>query len=490
MATKQAKRPTTDEVIEDLSLQDYADLAFKRYATAVIEDRALPDIYDGLKPVHRRLMYSMYQLHCTPEKEPIKAARVKGDVMGRLHPHGDSGIESGLVSLVNCPTPLVYGHGNWGSLQEPKYAAFRYINCTLTPYGMTLVNPDYLAVAPMMPNYDNKEMEPVVLPSVLPNLFINGSFGIAVGFTNDMLPLAPVGVLELCRRILAGDEAIGPVEAAKATRPQFLYGGELYLDDKESKAAWVEYWKTGVSTLYATPWYEFDEKQRKLWLSGFPGTQGKSANLEKLLNDLREHPQVSSAEDITDVSTTDSAALVEVCFKRAREFEADMYEVVDMCFVKFSPKSAAIQRRHVSVDKVEDIQNRFHQASPLTLLKLWCQLRVQLESRCLAYRLNKVEAATHKTEVLILACQGRDKVVKALTAPDPDAAVAKALSITLDDAKMILDGAVRRLAKLDEDKLIKQLKDQQATIKQLKLWAKNPDQKVIDDLEEAKGMFE
>ncbi|MDP4972068.1 MAG: DNA topoisomerase IV, partial [Pontimonas sp.] len=178
------------ERIVDVELTDEMEGSFLEYAYSVIYSRALPDARDGLKPVQRRIIYQMSQMGLTPEKGHVKSARVVGDVMGKLHPHGDSAIYDALVRLAqpfSMRVPMVDGHGNFGSLDDGPAAA-RYTEARLRPEAMAMVRDLGEDVVDFVPNYDNQLLQPSVLPSAFPNLLVNGASGIAVGMATNMAP--------------------------------------------------------------------------------------------------------------------------------------------------------------------------------------------------------------------------------------------------------------------------------------------------------------
>lgn len=161
------------------------------YAVEVAKDRALPDVRDGLKPVHRRILFGAYMLKATPDKPYYKSARIVGDILGKYHPHGDSSVYESMVILAqNFATrmPLIDGHGNWGSIDGDSAAAMRYTEARLTNIALEMIRDLDKDVVNMVPNYSETEMEPEVLPSRYPNLLVNGAFGIAVGLATNIPP--------------------------------------------------------------------------------------------------------------------------------------------------------------------------------------------------------------------------------------------------------------------------------------------------------------
>ncbi|MEL0256650.1 MAG: DNA gyrase subunit A, partial [Pontimonas sp.] len=188
--TDQGSASQPAERIIDVELTDEMEGSFLEYAYSVIYSRALPDARDGLKPVQRRIVYQMSQMGLTPEKGHVKSARVVGDVMGKLHPHGDSAIYDALVRLAqpfSMRVPMVDGHGNFGSLDDGPAAA-RYTEARLRPEAMEMVRDLGEDVVDFVPNYDNQLTQPSALPSGFPNLLVNGASGIAVGMATNMAP--------------------------------------------------------------------------------------------------------------------------------------------------------------------------------------------------------------------------------------------------------------------------------------------------------------
>ena len=172
--------------IHDEMKQSYID-----YAMSVIVSRALPDVRDGLKPVHRRILYGMSELGVTPDKPHKKSARIVGEVMGKYHPHGDSSIYDAMVRLAqpwNIRHQLVDGHGNFGSVDGDGAAAMRYTEARMTPLALQMLRDIDKETVDFIPNFDGEEKEPVVLPSRFPNLLVNGSNGIAVGMATSIPP--------------------------------------------------------------------------------------------------------------------------------------------------------------------------------------------------------------------------------------------------------------------------------------------------------------
>ncbi|MGI9196578.1 MAG: DNA gyrase subunit A, partial [Candidatus Nanopelagicales bacterium] len=190
MPRRTPEPPPRGERIIDLAVDDEMRTSFLEYAYSVIYSRALPDARDGLKPVQRRILYQMSEMGLRPDRGHVKSARVVGEVMGRLHPHGDSAIYDALVRMAQPFTlrlPFVDGHGNFGSLDDGP-AAMRYTECRLAPVALAMTADLDEDVVDLVSNYDGRELEPQVLPAAIPALLVNGASGIAVGMATSMAP--------------------------------------------------------------------------------------------------------------------------------------------------------------------------------------------------------------------------------------------------------------------------------------------------------------
>ena len=211
MARRPAASPPADvpERIVDIDVADEMRNAFLEYSYSVIHARALPDARDGLKPVHRRILYSMSEMGLRPERGHVKSSRVVGEVMGKYHPHGDSAIYDALVRLAqpfSMRLPLVDGHGNFGSLDDGP-AASRYTEARMAPAALLMVTGLDEDTVPFVPNYDDQLLQPEVLPAAYPNLLVNGASGIAVGMATNIPPHNLGEVVSAARHLLQHPDA-------------------------------------------------------------------------------------------------------------------------------------------------------------------------------------------------------------------------------------------------------------------------------------------
>ncbi|HHN9420339.1 TPA: DNA gyrase subunit A, partial [Escherichia coli] len=231
--------PTEDRNLGHESLRDFSTRSMKTYGVTVNLDRSVPDLFDGLKPVHRRILWGASH----HEKRFIKSARVVGDVVGRYHPHGDIAAYDALVTLVNQSTPTMLGSGNWGSMVDGAAAA-RYTETKLSAYGHSFLNPDYIhkEVTTFVPNYDDSDIEPVTLPAMLPNVLLNGGEGIGVGITTSLPTFTPESVVAILQRMLKGED-LTPRDFAKTLKYSHKYGGQL-VKSKENQKGWLSMFET------------------------------------------------------------------------------------------------------------------------------------------------------------------------------------------------------------------------------------------------------
>ena len=216
--------------ISTITIEDELKRSYLDYAMSVIVSRALPDARDGLKPVHRRILYSMHDLNMTPERSYSKCARVVGDVLGRFHPHGDASVYMALVRMAqpfSMGLMLVDGQGNFGSVDGDMPASMRYTEARMAPAAVALMADIDKDTVDFQPNYDEKELEPVVLPSRIPNLLVNGAGGIAVGMATNIPPHNLGEVVDAALALLDDPNVTDDALLDIVPGPDFPTGGEI-----------------------------------------------------------------------------------------------------------------------------------------------------------------------------------------------------------------------------------------------------------------------
>ena len=267
-----------------VALHEAAQTRYLNYALSVITSRALPDVRDGLKPVQRRILYTMWQQNLTADVKHRKCAKVVGDVMGNYHPHGDTALYETLVRMAqpfSLRYPLVDGSGNFGSLDGDGAAAMRYTECRLARMSDELLTEIDQSTVPFRPNYDGTKTEPVVLPSRVPNLLINGATGIAVGMATN---IPPHNLNEVCTALvkLLDNPDLSSVQLCRYVKgPDFPTGAQMLNSPEEIK----EIYKTGSGAIRLRATWEEGPATRSgktIYITSVPYTVNKSALVERI----------------------------------------------------------------------------------------------------------------------------------------------------------------------------------------------------------------
>ncbi|MEM9003129.1 MAG: DNA gyrase subunit A [Cyanobacteria bacterium P01_F01_bin.86] len=426
--------------------------SYLEYAMSVIVGRALPDVRDGLKPVHRRILYAMYELGLTPDRPFRKCARVVGDVLGKYHPHGDQAVYDALVRMVQdfaSRYPLLDGHGNFGSVDNDPPAAMRYTETRLAPISYdAMLNEIGEATVDFIDNFDNSQQEPVVLPTQLPNLLLNGSSGIAVGMATNIPPhnLGEVidGLIALVDRPTLSDEALFELIPG----PDFPTGGEI-IDAKGIHDAY----RTGRGSIPVRGIAQLEEvrpgrgRQRRtaIVVTELPYQVNKAGWIEKIA-DLVNNGRIEGVADIRDESDRDGMRVV-IELKR----EAQPAVVLDALY-RLTPLQSNFGAIMLALN---DGQPR--QLPLRTMLQAFLDFREETLTRQYQYELEKTEARIHLVEGMIRALENLDELIDILRNA-PDGTTAKvSLQETFDlsdrQANEILSMPLRRLTGLERQNL-------------------------------------
>ena len=314
------KTTTTEQLIQ-LDFAEEMKTSFRDYAVSVIVDRALPDVRDGLKPVQRRILYAMTELGLDPKKPHRKSARIVGDTMGKYHPHGDSSIYDALVHMsedFSLSIPLIDGHGNFGSLDGDPAAAMRYTEARLSEGAMTMLDHLEKGLVDFIPNFDNSEQEPTVLPAMLPNLLINGTTGIAVGMVTNIPPHNPGEIIDGAIAYIDNPEITLEELMEHIPGPDFPTGGQIV-----NSEALPAIYATGEGKLKvrAKSVIENGEYGKKnIVITEIPYTSaGNKTRLVESIVDLMRDKVFEEINDVRDESSKDVRIVIEV--KRDRDAE-------------------------------------------------------------------------------------------------------------------------------------------------------------------------
>lgn len=461
-----------DRYITEANIADFGIKCIKEYATEVNLDRAVPDIYDGFKPVQRRIIWAM---SFQKRGELVKTARVGGDVVGKYHPHGDAGVAGSIETLVHQNTPLVQGTGNWGGLLDPC-AAPRYTNCSLSNFGWDCLDPNYVAVIDLVPNYDGKDKEPVTLPVKLPVVLLNGSDGIGVGITTKLPTFTAESVVEVLTSMFQGKK-INYEYLAKTLKPALLWGGAL-VNNAQNKQEWLNLMKTGRGRIeYFSP-LEVDEKTRSIKISEWP----PGLNPETFIKRVRAIPQCARAFN-SKGSLTFTIEARRDC--NGENFKTFVSKIEKLTHVRQSYRMNVTYRVANMEDGVTTFDTKFLSLGVGKLLVQWSKLRLSLEAKSLDYRIAKQQALVDRSKLLIFACNHLKTIFESLKQRDSQSYLVEHLKISEEQAKIILELKVRQLSRLDKEALEALLKEQIGVLNTFKGWLKNPKPKIIQDFKEA-----
>ena len=438
---------SAEEIQQNIVNQPIGELLSDRYlsyALSTIMSRSLPDVRDGMKPVHRRLLYAMYQLQLTPDKMPKKCARVVGDVIGKYHPHGDQSVYDALVRLAqdfSVRYPLIDGQGNFGNIDGDNAAAMRYTESRLTKVAELMLDGINENANDFRPTYDGSEEEPVVLPAGFPNLLANGSSGIAVGMATN---IPPFNVAELCDAMLAmlEGEVTDKKMASLVPGPDFPTGGVLV----EPKENIVAAYRDGKGAFRLRAQWEKEELKGgsyQIIITEIPYQVQKSKLIEKIadLINLRKLPML---DDIRDESAEDIRI---VLVPRSRNVEPEL--LMEALF-----RSTDLETRFNMNMNVLDGGITPKVMSLKEVLQAWLNHQQEVLVRRSNFRLEKV---VHRLEVLegfLIVYLNIDKVIKIIrTKDDPKAELIKEFKLSEVQAEAILNMRLRSLNKLQEIEL-------------------------------------
>ena len=444
--TTTAKKSIESKIVDE-GIGKILSERYLSYALSTIMSRSLPDVRDGLKPVHRRVLYAMYQLQLNPTTMPKKSARVVGDVIGKYHPHGDSSVYDAMVRLAqdfSVRYPLVDGHGNFGNIDGDNAAAMRYTEARMTQVALLLLDGINENAVDFRPTYDGSENEPIVLPGAFPNLLANGSSGIAVGMATN---IPPFNVAELCEAMLAMLE--GDVDEKTLAKmipgPDFPTGGVLV----ESRESIIQSYKTGRGSFRLRARWEKEELKGgsyQIIVTEIPYQVQKSKLIERIA-ELITSKKIPLIDDVRDESAED-IRLVIVPKSRNVEPELLMEALFRNCDleIKFALNMNVLDGG--LVPKVMPLKD---------VLQAWLNHQQEVLVRRSTHRLEKV---IHRLEVLagyLIVYLNIDEVIRIIRKSDePKPALMKKFGLTEIQAEAVLNIRLRSLAKLEEIEIRKE----------------------------------
>lgn len=437
--------------IHDVDLKKTMENSYIDYAMSVIASRALPDVRDGLKPVQRRVLYSMIELNNGPDKPHRKCARIVGDTMGKYHPHGDSSIYGALVNMAqdwSTRYPLVDGHGNFGSVDGDGAAAMRYTEARLSKVAMTMLKDIDKDTVDFVPNFDETEKEPVVLPSRIPNLLVNGTQGIAVGMATNIPPHNLREVVAAIEKMI--DNRVNEnrdtdleeiMEIIKG--PDFPTGGEIL-----GKSGIESAYKTGRGKIKVRAVTEIEPMQNgknRIIVTELPYMVNK-ARLIKYIADLQKNKKIDGITELRDETSREGMRIVielrrdinptimlNKLFKHTQL--QDTFGVIMLALVNNQPKVLNLKE----------------------ILKFYLKHQEEVVYRRTKYDLNKKEERAHILKGLLIALDNIDKVIAIIRGSEnvqvAKASLMKEFGLSDAQAQAIVDMRLRALTNLERGKI-------------------------------------
>ncbi len=434
--------------MDSVELSKEAERLYINYALSVITARALPDVRDGLKPVQRRILYAMLnELHLGPDAKPKKSAAVVGDVMGKYHPHGDSSIYDALVRMAQkwaLRVPLVFGQGNFGSIDGDTPAAMRYTEARLERPAMELLSELGRQTVPFRPNYDGQRFEPVVLPARFPNLLVNGAQGIAVGMATSIPPHNLGEVIDACVLLIEEPKSTVKQLLAKVKGPDFPTGGEL----TSSRDELVKIYESGSGSMgLRAEWRtEEDKKVTRIIVTSVPYGLEKRSILEKIA-EVIESKKLPGLLDVRDESTD----IVRVVLELKKDQSP---ELVMAYLYKHTPLQVNVQvnltclvptaNPHVGAPERLDLK---------AMLQHFLDFRFEVVTKRLQHELDQLKARLHILEGFEKVFDALDEIIKIIRKSEgkADAAekIIKRFGLSEEQTDAILELKLYRLARLE-----------------------------------------
>ncbi|MDO5725785.1 MAG: DNA gyrase subunit A [Tissierellia bacterium] len=470
--------------IMEIELEKEMKTSYLDYAMSVIVSRALPDVRDGLKPVHRRIIYGMHELGLTPDKPYRKSARLVGDVMGKYHPHGDSAIYDAVVRLeqdFSTRYPLVDGQGNFGSIDGDGAAAMRYTEVRMTKLAQEMLRDINKDTVDFIPNFDESEMQPAVLPSKFPNLLVNGSSGIAVGMATNMSPHNLNESIDAIVEYINNPE-IDIDELSKIIKgPDFPTGG-MIMGRQGIKDAYTT--GRGKLTIRAVAHIEEVKNRHKIVITELPYQVNKSQLIMRIADYVRDK-RIEGISDLRDESDRKGMRVV-IDVKRdanANVVLNNLYKYTNMQ-TTFGIINLALVNGQPKVLNLKE------------LISHYVNHQIEVITRRTKFDLDKAEKRAHVVEGLRIAIDNIDRIIKIIRNSRDDAEIKakfnKEFNLTEAQSQAILDMRLKRLSGLEREKLdeeYEQLIKMIARFKEILSNERVRNSIIIEELEEIKEKY-
>jgi DNA gyrase subunit A len=448
----------TPSGIQPIEIQEEMERSFLEYSMSVIVSRALPDVRDGLKPVHRRILYSMFDQGLRPDRPHTKCAKVVGEVMGTFHPHGDTAIYDALVRMVqefSMRHPLIDGHGNFGGTgPDEGAAAMRYTECRLAPLALELMSGIDEETIDFQGNYDNTDLEPKVLPSRFPNLLVNGSQGIAVGMATNIPPHNLGEVIDAALYLLANPGATPDDLMQFVKGPDFPTGAQIL-----GRAGIMDAFRTGRGSIKMRAVAEIEEIKgtTQIVVTELP-YQTSVESIESRIAELSDNKELEGISGLLNASAGKKPRLV---IKLKRDANAN---VVLNKLYKMTPLQTSFGVNTLAL--VDGVPRTLNLAQAL---QHYLDHQIEVVTRRSEFRLRKAEARAHIVEGLIKALDMLDAIIATIRASDDRSAARQALMVapyefSEEQANHILDMTLGRLTRLGRAELDEEMEKLRETI--------------------------
>ena len=470
--------------LKTINIEDEIKLSYLDYAMSVIIGRAIPDVRDGLKPVHRRILFAMHELRNDFNKPYKKSARIVGDVIGKYHPHGDAAVYDALVRMAQSFSmryALIDGQGNFGSVDGDPPAAMRYTEIRMHRLGHEFLRDIEKETVPFQPNYDNTLLEPLVLPTRVPNLLLNGSSGIAVGMATN---IPPHNLRELCEGIMA---LLDDPEITVAGLMRYIQGPDFPTAGFICGCVGIrEAYETGRGTIKMRARMEVEESGRRshLIVTELPYQVNKARLLERIA-ELVKQKKIEGIQDIRDESDREGMRIVLTLR------QGDEPKVIENQLYKHTPLESSF-----GVILLAVVDNKPEVLNLKEVLRKFLDFRRQVVIRRTQYELNQAEKRAHLLEGLKRALDHLDEVIELIrAAASPQEARAQLMSrfdFSEDQAQAILEMRLQRLTGLERDKIVEeyyQILKEIERLRQILASAALVDQVIREELQELVNQF-
>jgi DNA gyrase subunit A len=455
-----------DGNIQPIGIRDEMRRSYIDYAMSVIVGRALPDVRDGLKPVHRRVLYAMHELGLSPDKAFKKCAKVVGEVLGKYHPHGDTSVYDALVRLAqdfSCRYPLINGHGNFGSIEGDNAAAMRYTECKLAHIAVPMLQDIEQDTVDYVPNYDGSEEEPSVLPTRLPMLLLNGSGGIAVGMATNIPPFNLSEVVDGCiaaidNPFISNDELLNYIKG-----PDFPTGGEIV-----GLSGIRDAFRTGRGSVRMRAVMSFEQipggggrhECTAIVVTQIPYQVNLTTLTEKIAELVRDK-KIDGIRDLRNESDRDGMRLV---IELKRDAKPDV--------VKRNLLKQTQLQTTFGVNMLALVKNQPRLLTMADVLHEFVEHRVEVVVRRTKFELRKAEARAHILAGLLIALGDMDRIIQLIRAAKSTEEARTALeanyALDTDQANAILEMQLRRLTGLEREKVAGEYEELRVKIAEFK----------------------